>query len=177
MAEQEQEFSATTQGVQEAIDIDDELLREVAEIEQQLRSIRREMRRVIEDDQRRSRLTPPQRQAMIALFQADQSAASGGLTLKELSERMGLAHSTVSGIIDRLERRGMVLRQVHPADRRATRIVMTNPVRAYIEQRLASHLHGPLLDALRRATREEREAILTGISTLHRLLVETPVDE
>lgn len=173
MAEQEQGFPASAQAMQEATNTDEELLRAVAEIEQQLRTIRRDMMRVIEDDQRRAQLTPPQMQAMIALFQAEQSGTSEGLTLKELSERMELAHSTVSGIVDRLERRGMVSRQVHPADRRVTCIVMTHAVKAYIEQHLVSHLHGPLLDALRRATRDEREAILTGLSTLRRLLAES----
>jgi hypothetical protein len=39
----------------------------------------------------------PQRSVMQALFHA------GGLSLKELSRAVGLAHSTVSGIVDRLE--------------------------------------------------------------------------
>jgi DNA-binding MarR family transcriptional regulator len=170
MPEQERDFPAFVQGMSEATD--DELLREVAEIEQLLRVIRHEMLRVFREDQSRGQLTPPQMQAMVALFQADQSGAPDGLMLKELSERMGLAHSTVSGIIDRLERRGMVQRQVDPADRRSTRIVMTERVRAYIEQQLIPHLHNPLLLALRYATGEEREAILTSLSTLHRLLTQ-----
>lgn len=172
MTEQERGTSASAQGMHEAIANDDALLREAAEVEQLLRVIRHEMLRVIRDDQSRGQLTPPQVQAMVALFHANQAGASGGLTLKELSERMGLAHSTVSGIIDRLERRGMVYRQVDPADRRSTRIVMTERVRAYIEQQLMPHLRDPLLAALRRATSEEREAILTGLSTLHRLLTQ-----
>ncbi|HEX4204935.1 MAG TPA: MarR family transcriptional regulator [Ktedonobacteraceae bacterium] len=170
MTEQDQDSPVSAPAMQEVVETDEELLSEVAEVEQQLRTIRRDMLRVIEDDQSKAQLTAPQMQAMIALFQA---GTSEGLTLKELSERMGLAHSTVSGIVDRLERRGMVSRQVSLADRRVTRIVMTNQVRAYIEQRLVSHLHGPLLDALRHATRDEREAILTGLSTLRRLLAET----
>jgi DNA-binding MarR family transcriptional regulator len=172
MVEQERGAAASVPGMQQKVTNDEELLREVAEIEQQLRTIRREMLRVIEDDQRRGQLTPPQMQAMVVLYQANQSGAPDGLTLKDLSERMGLAHSTVSGIVDRLERRGMVYRQIDPADRRSTRIVMTNPVREYIEQHLVSHLHGPLLDALRHATREERDMIRAGLSTLHRLLAQ-----
>ena len=153
--------------MQETVAKDDELLREVEEIEQHLRLIQREMRRVIEDDQRRTPLTAPQIQAMIALVQANHP---DGLTLKELSERMGLAHSTVSGIVDRLERQGLVRRQVNPADRRYKRLNVTESVKAYIQQRLPAHLHGPLLNALRRATIAERTAILTGFSTLRRLL-------
>jgi MarR family transcriptional regulator, organic hydroperoxide resistance regulator len=138
---------ASRQGMQEAVATDDELLREVEEIEQHLRLIRRETHRVIEDDQRRTPLTPPQTQAMIALIQANRP---DGLTLKDLSERLRLTHSTVSGIVDRLERQGLVRRQVNPADRRSTRIEVTDSVKAYIQQQLPAHLHGPLLDALRR---------------------------
>ena len=43
--------------MQEAVATDDELLREVEEIERHLRLIRRETHRVIEDDQRRMPLT------------------------------------------------------------------------------------------------------------------------
>jgi MarR family transcriptional regulator, organic hydroperoxide resistance regulator len=167
MKEQYPYSSASLAGMQEAIATDDELLREVEEIEQHLRLIRRETHRVIEDDRRRTPLTPPQTQAMIALIHANHP---GGLTLKDLSERVGLAHSTVSGIVDRLERQGLVRRLVNPADRRSTRIDVTDSVKAYIQQQLPAHLHGPLLDALRRATRAERAAILTGLSTLRRLL-------
>ena len=50
-------------------------------------------------------LTGPQ----VSLLQT--LAISDGLTLKQLSERLGLAHSTVSGIVDRLERKAMVSRR------------------------------------------------------------------
>jgi len=43
---------------------------------------------------------------------------SGGLSLKLLSEKVSLAHSTVSGIVDRLEKRGMVKPGVLASHRR-----------------------------------------------------------
>jgi len=167
MEEQYPGSFATRQGLQEPTANDDELLREVEEIEQHLRLIRREIHRVIEDDQRRARLTPLQIQAITALIQPHQG---NGLTLKDLSKRMGLAHSTVSGIVDRLERQGLVRRQVNPADRRSTHIEVTESVKTYIQQRLPAHMHQPLMDALHRATSAERTSILTGLSTLRRLL-------
>ena len=68
-------------------------------------------------------------------------------------------------------------RQVNSADRRSTRIDVTKSVKIYIQQHLSAHLHGPLLDALRRATRAEREAIRTGLSTLRLLRMETEGQE
>ncbi|WP_431679867.1 MarR family winged helix-turn-helix transcriptional regulator [Kitasatospora sp. KL5] len=42
----------------------------------------------------------------------------GPLTAKELAERSGLAPASVTGLVDRLERKGFVRRVPHPADRR-----------------------------------------------------------
>ncbi|MCU7823439.1 MarR family winged helix-turn-helix transcriptional regulator [Kitasatospora sp. DSM 101779] len=43
---------------------------------------------------------------------------SGPLTAKELAERSGLAPASVTGLVDRLERKGFVRRVQHPTDRR-----------------------------------------------------------
>jgi DNA-binding MarR family transcriptional regulator len=37
-------------------------------------------------------------------------AEKNGMSLKELGSAVGMAHSTVSGIVDRLEKRGMLER-------------------------------------------------------------------
>jgi len=39
-----------------------------------------------------------------------QLARHGGMSVKELSQKVGLSHSTVSGIVDRLERKGLAAR-------------------------------------------------------------------
>jgi DNA-binding MarR family transcriptional regulator len=44
--------------------------------------------------------------------------AGTGLSLSDLSEKMGLAHSTVSEIVGRLERDGVLRRTTRPEDRR-----------------------------------------------------------
>ncbi len=46
-----------------------------------------------------------------------------GLGIKELSEHLGLAKSTISGIVDRVERDGWVKRSQHPKD--ARRIIVS----------------------------------------------------
>ncbi|MFB7373842.1 MarR family winged helix-turn-helix transcriptional regulator [Streptomyces sp. NPDC056222] len=42
----------------------------------------------------------------------------GALTAKELAEHSGLAPASVTGLVDRLERKGFVRRVKHPTDRR-----------------------------------------------------------
>lgn len=94
---------------------------------------------------------------MQALFHA------GGQSLKELSRRVGLAHSTVSGIVDRLEKRGMAERGPNPADGRASIIEVSKMVRDYMRDTYPAIALHPVTAALRRAKPAERAAILEGL--------------
>jgi len=49
-----------------------------------------------------------------------------GLKVVELGRRAGLETSTMTGLIDRMERDGLVERRSDPQDRRAQRIVLTD---------------------------------------------------
>lgn len=51
--------------------------------------------------------------------------ATEGLSQRELSDRLVVDRSNVTGLIDRMERAGWVKRTDHPADRRAYRVVLT----------------------------------------------------
>jgi DNA-binding MarR family transcriptional regulator len=48
-----------------------------------------------------------------------------GLSQTELSRRLIMHRSNVTGLIDRLEKRGLVLRRETPGDRRAYRVVLS----------------------------------------------------
>lgn len=52
-------------------------------------------------------------------------AAASEITLGALAKRVGLSNATVSGIVDRLEQRGLVTRRRGPTDRRQTLISLT----------------------------------------------------
>jgi len=110
-----------------------------------------------------SGLTVPQVNALEELTRED------GLSLKELSARMGLSHSTVSGIVDRLERRGFVGRRTDSKDRRYIRIFLSKKVKEYVRDMVPSRTLGPILKALELASAEERAQTLAGIRTLRRL--------
>lgn len=49
----------------------------------------------------------------------------GGLRLSELGKRAGLEPSTMTGLIDRMEKDGLVVRASDPDDRRALRVNLT----------------------------------------------------
>lgn len=133
-------------------------------IQAQLHGIRRSLRGQLEAEYAKGAVTGPQRLVMEALVRSD------GMSLKELSAAVSLAHSTVSGIVDRLERRGMVERHTLEEDRRVTQVRVSAAVRDFMRRRAPELTLHPLVDALRRASAEERRAVRVGLDTLEGLL-------
>jgi DNA-binding MarR family transcriptional regulator len=52
-------------------------------------------------------------------------SAEGSLTAGELAVRMDLAASSMTSVLDRLEKAGVARREPHPVDRRAVAVVIT----------------------------------------------------
>jgi DNA-binding MarR family transcriptional regulator len=78
-----------------------------------------ESRRVTKEVARRAELTGPQLTVLKVL------EGVGDLSLSELSERIRAQNSTVTGIIDRMEREGLVVRARSTEDRRVVHIRLT----------------------------------------------------
>src|SRR5262249_47972956 len=132
----------------------------VEEIDRDLRAARQIMRRPLEAEIARGGLTGPQTSAMRSLVLHD------GMSLKDLSKQLGLAHSTVSGIVDRLEKQGFVERRADDSDRRVSKIHLTGRVRDYMRDQWPCLERHPLAEALRAATPAERKAVQEGVRTL-----------
>ncbi len=89
---------------------------------------------------------------------------------RDIEEALRLSNPTVSGTIDRLEKKGFVTRQSNPENRRVNRIVLTAKARALheeahkswreLEERMLSPLTGDEREELLRIV----EKILVGIS-------------
>jgi DNA-binding MarR family transcriptional regulator len=78
-----------------------------------------ESRRITKELARRADLTGPQLTVLKML------EGLGDLSLSDLSERIRAQNSTVTGIIDRMEREGLVVRTRSTEDRRVVRIKLT----------------------------------------------------
>ncbi len=135
------------------------------EIDRELRAIRETLRRPLEVEFARGHLTGPQQSAMAAIVRA-----VDGVSLKELSTHLGLAHSTTSGIVDRLEERGLIVRKQHDQDGRVTRISAAAKVRKFMLETMPTLSLHPLVDALRAASPKERALIALGLQTLRAVL-------
>jgi DNA-binding MarR family transcriptional regulator len=143
---------------------DESLLRLAREIDQHLGVVRQRLREPLEMEFARGGLTGPQRIVMQALVHAQ------GLSLKQLSAHVSLAHSTVSGIVDRLQARGMVERSRDQADGRATVITASAAVHDFLSNRMPELALSPLLKALRDASPADKTTVLRGLRKLRALV-------
>lgn len=57
----------------------------------------------------------------------------------EIADRVGVTRATITGLVDGLEREGLVERSVFPGDRRKTRIRLTPKALAFIDKNLPAH--------------------------------------
>jgi DNA-binding MarR family transcriptional regulator len=113
---------------------------EAAEVVRSLRRLFKGIHEYSKALQKRSGLSSPQAWALAILD------AEGGLSLRELAERMYAHPSTVSGIMERLVARGVVRRQTDTEDRRGIRLSLTPAGR-----RLRRSSPPPIQVGLRRA--------------------------
>lgn len=101
-------------------------------------------------------LTPPQFGLLAFLWRED------GQTQTELSEKGQIDRTTIGGLIDRLEKIGLVERRPHPQDRRAYKIHLTERGR---------ELEGPLTECAQRTlARLTKDLSQQEVSELVRML-------
>ena len=64
--------------------------------------------------------------------------AGGTVNVRQLSDKTGTRASTLTGILDRLETRGYLTRELDPADRRSFRLPLTETGQAVADRVLAA---------------------------------------
>jgi DNA-binding MarR family transcriptional regulator len=101
---------------------------EIGRIISAVRLIKDVHRRYSSNLMKKYRMTGPQAGALMVI------ARYPGISLGELGERMHLHISTCSGIVDRLERKGYVVRRRGSEDRRVVRLNATPRGRRMVEK-------------------------------------------
>ncbi len=124
-----------------------------------IRLLRRDLLRNPYADAEAAGMTGPQVTVMTCLV------TRGPIALTELSRALGMSHSTASGIVDRLEARGLVRRTEDASDRRRTSIAVTPAVTRYVRD-LQDGPSGRLVRALESASPAQRAAIAAGLQSL-----------
>jgi len=100
-------------------------------------------------------LTVPQADVLFTLGNTD------GLTFKEIGDKTLITKGTLTGVIDRLEDKGLVKRVACPNDRRCTRATLTRKGKRLFEQEFPRQIEylKARFDRLGRA--EQRELIVS----------------
>lgn len=96
------------------------------------------------------------------------------ITLNELSEHMSLTKSTVSGIVDRLARQGVVNREVPENNRRIVKLSISEEFKnnndiCLIKKRFIGEF---ISNAIKKTDKEEVEKIIYGLRQFSKLLSE-----
>ncbi|MCI0183531.1 MAG: MarR family transcriptional regulator [Acidibacillus sp.] len=89
-----------------------------------------------------------------------------GLTIKELSTRLGIAQSTASGMVERYERMKLIRKIINEEDRRSYRLYLPKDSEAVMKdhiQVVTDDLFATLIDQLSDAEREGLQVGLAGL--------------
>ena len=79
-------------------------------------------------------LTPPQFDVIATLGNTE------GMSMKDLAEATLVTKGTLTGIVDRLEKKGLVRREVPPENRRSFTIVLTEEGETLFEDTFSTHI-------------------------------------
>ncbi|HZK83943.1 MAG TPA: MarR family transcriptional regulator [Desulfosporosinus sp.] len=120
------------------------------------------------------------KQSMSKVFENSGITAPQGMVLRiismhkkikvtELSSKLSLPNSTVSGLVDRLEKQGMVTRERSEEDRRVV-YVSLSPHFKETHQHFHKNLRINIENVMKQGTVDDVNAIFIGLNTLKKLL-------
>lgn len=111
---------------------------------------------------RKYKFTAPQAMAIRMLH------STPYITLKELSEKLSLSKSTVSGIVDRLESENIVIREIPKENRRTVKLSLSPK---FIEEIDFNYIKKDyLLKTIKDTNLEDLEKIICGLEKFHTIL-------
>jgi MarR family transcriptional regulator, 2-MHQ and catechol-resistance regulon repressor len=90
---------------------------------------------------------------------------TSGMTCKELGERTLITKGTLTGVLDRMEARGLIARRSDDTDARRTHIALTRKGTVLFDEVFPAHL-SHLQRAFGRLSENELNHLQTGLSTL-----------
>jgi MarR family transcriptional regulator, organic hydroperoxide resistance regulator len=110
-------------------------------------------------------LTGPQGMLIGILFH------NGKMKVSDISIKLCLSNSTVSGILDRLEKQNMIERSRSDSDRRVVYVDIASDFKKLSKNRFME-LEKSIEEKINRATPAELEVIISGLNALKKILDE-----
>lgn len=131
----------------------------ISEIMQSLRRIFKSIQDYSHEVSNKFGVTGPQLWALKTIHQ------NGNLPLGELSKKMYLHPSTISGVIDRLEKKGYVLRDRDKKDRRVVKVDLT-PKGKRLVKKAPNPVQGKMIYGLMKLKKEKLKHIYDSVQKL-----------
>ena len=92
-----------------------------------------------------------------------------GMTFKDIGENTLITKTTLTGVVDRLEKKNLVQRRACSEDRRCIRVVLTDKGDQVFRQVFPEHV-ARLSERLSEMAAEERDQLLAGLKRLRKVL-------
>jgi DNA-binding MarR family transcriptional regulator len=92
--------------------------------------------------------------------------AEGAMSMRRLAEALDVADASATGIVDRMEKRGLVGRRHDTGDRRVVLVDLTDDGRA-VFSRMIEHRRAGLIRILGELADDEVAALLKGMRAVH----------
>ena len=98
------------------------------------------------------------------------------MPISALAEQTGSANSTVSGVVDRLEKLGLAKRERSKGDRRVIYVSVTEKYQS-LRQQTATDVGGYFTTLLETMSEEDQKAMLLGLEKLEEALAKSEKNE
>lgn len=108
-------------------------------------------------------LSEPKFKALVHLYMA----GDVGLIQSELSSKMQVSRANITGLIERLEKEGMVVRRSDPSDKRVFRVYLTNRAFALMHAFLPIH-NEFMYKVMSGLNGKEKETLITLLRKLNK---------
>ncbi len=135
----------------------------ISDIMQSLRRVFKAIQDYYRDVSDRFGITGPQLWALKTISQ------NGSLSQTELSAKMYLHPSTMTGVADRLEKKGYVARDRNDTDRRVVKVRLTPKGKALVKK-APNPIQGKMIYGLRNLRKKDLDSIRDSLQTLVALM-------
>ena len=135
----------------------------ISEIMQSLRQIFKAIQDYSQEVSKKFGITGPQLWALKTI------SANESLSLGELTKKMYLHPSTVSGVVDRLEKKGYVVRDRGQEDRRVVTVHLT-PKGKKLVKKAPNPIQGKMVYGLRKLERRKLNSIYDSVQKLVQIM-------
>ena len=135
----------------------------ISEIMQSLRQIFKAIQDYSQEVSKKFGITGPQLWALKTI------SANGNLPLGELTKKMYLHPSTVTGVVDRLEKKGYVVRDRGQEDRRVVKVHLT-PKGKKLVRKAPNPIQGKMVYGLRKLEQRKLNSIYDSVQKLVQIM-------